>query len=160
VNQFVPQYFEVLATLTPVKPTGGFKSNAYIIFDYQSDTDFKFAGIDVSTNKLEIGHRTDAGWIIDVQGSATSSLKSDTDYNVFVSVNGSFVTLIVNNQWTLTFTFAPRVDSYGITHPISEGMIGLGANNSKASIDNVTVQRIPPATTLSQTVDFTTTKTS
>jgi hypothetical protein len=63
----------VLATLNPVKPTGGFKANAYLLFDYQSDTDFKFAGINVSTNKLEIGHKTESGWMVDTQGSVPYS---------------------------------------------------------------------------------------
>jgi hypothetical protein len=33
-------------------------------------------------------------------------------------------------------------------------MVGLGANNAKAQVDNVTVQRVAPVTTLSKTVDF------
>ena len=49
------------ATINAVKPVGGAKANAYLIFDWQSDTDFKFAGINISTNKLEIGHRTASG---------------------------------------------------------------------------------------------------
>ena len=45
------------ASVSAIKPTGGWKANAYLIFDYQAQTDFKFAGIDVSTNKLVMGHR-------------------------------------------------------------------------------------------------------
>jgi Ca2+-binding RTX toxin-like protein len=154
VGAYIPSYFEMLATLNAVKPTGGFKSNAYVIFDYQSDTDFKFAGINVATNKLEIGHRTQAGWVVDRQGSVQGSLKSDTDYNVFLSVNGSAVTLIVDNQYTLSYTFEPRVDYFGISHGIHDGMVGLGANNSRAKIDNVVVQQLPPQFTFNRTVDF------
>ena len=40
------------------KPTAGWKANAYMIFDYYSPTDFKFAGLDASTNKVVMGHRT------------------------------------------------------------------------------------------------------
>src|SRR5204862_5122255 len=69
VDSYIPHYFEMLATLSAVKPTGGTKSNAYLVFDYQSPTDFKFAGINVSTNKLEIGHRNASGWIVDKQSS-------------------------------------------------------------------------------------------
>jgi len=58
VDQFIPKYFEMSATIRAVKPTAGFNANSYLIFDYQSPTDFKFAGINVSTNKLEMGHRT------------------------------------------------------------------------------------------------------
>ena len=37
-----------------IKPTAGWKAQRYVIFDYQSTTDFKFAGIDVSTQQA--GH--------------------------------------------------------------------------------------------------------
>jgi hypothetical protein len=144
----------MLATINAVKPTGGTNANAYILFDYQSSTDFKFAGINVSTNKLEIGHRTAQGWIVDTQVSFPGSIKAGTDYNMFLAVNGSAVMLVVNNQVTVSFSFAPRVDEYGISHGINDGMVGLGARNSKAQIDNVVVQRVPPVTTLNQTIDF------
>ena len=154
VDAFVPSYFEVLATVSAGKPTAGYKSNAYVIFDYQSETDFKFAGINVSTNKLEIGHRNESGWIVDKQGAVTGSLRADTNYNIFISFNGSAVIMVVDNTYTMTFTFAPRVDYFGIAHGLHDGMVGLGANNSKAKIDNVIVQKLQPAMTLSRTVDF------
>ena len=155
VDAFVPNYFEVLATINAARPTGGASSNGYLIFDYQSSTNFKFAGINVSTNKLEIGERTASGWIVRKQGVYPGSVKSNTDYNLFLSVNGSAVTLIVNNQVTLSYAFAPRVDSEGFTHGISEGMVGLGVRNGTAAIDNVVVQRVPPATTFTETEEFT-----
>ncbi|HUG09617.1 MAG TPA: hypothetical protein VMM36_01325, partial [Opitutaceae bacterium] len=154
VDDFIPSYFEVLATLNPVKPTGGYKANAYIIFDYQSETDFKFAGIDVSTNKIVIGHRASWGWAIDKQASVQGSLRSGVNYNVFLSINGSSVTLIVDNKTTLTHVFAPRIDSDGIGHGISAGMVGLGADNAKATIDNMIVQRLAPVMTYIRDVDF------
>jgi len=154
VDSFVPTYFEMLATINAVKPTGGANANAYLVFDYQSATDFKFAGINVSTNKLEIGHRNAQGWIVDTQAAFPGSVKSATDYNLFLSLNGSAVTLVVNNQVSLAFSFAPRVDAVGISHGLNDGMVGLGAKNAAAQIDNVTVQRVAPVTTFSQTVDF------
>ena len=57
VPDYLPVYFEVQATISVIKPTAGWKANAYVIFDYQSPTAFKFAGIDISTNKLVMGHR-------------------------------------------------------------------------------------------------------
>ena len=72
------------------KPTGGWKANAYVIFDYFCPTDFKFAGIDVSTNKLVIGHRNASGWIVDAK---TPRQVSDTVYDLLVSVNGTTVTV-------------------------------------------------------------------
>jgi hypothetical protein len=154
VDNYIPRYFEMLATINAVKPTGGTNANAYLVFDYRSPTDFKFAGINVSTNKLEVGHRNTQGWIVDKQAAFPGQIKSGTDYNMFLSVNGTAVTLIVNNQVSMSHTFAPRVDVYGLTHSINEGMVGLGANNAKSRIDNAVVQRIPPVATLNQTVDF------
>ncbi len=159
VDALLPTYFEMTATINAKKPTGGAKSNAYLIFDYQSATDFKFAGINISTNKLEIGHHDASGWVVDKSGSVPGGLKSDTDYNLFLAMNGSNVILVVDNTTTMTYTFAPRTDAYG-THALNEGMVGLGANNSTASIDNVVVQRLAPTITLNQTVDFTTGPTS
>ena len=55
-------YYEVVARILAVKPTAGWKANAYVIFDYWSANDFKFAGIDVSINKLVMGYRDASGW--------------------------------------------------------------------------------------------------
>lgn len=154
VDQYIPNYVEILATLNAVKPTSGTNANAYLVFDYQTPTDFKFAGVNVSTNKLEVGRRTAQGWIVDKQAAFPSQIKSGTDYNVFLALNGTSVILTVNNQVTMTHTFAARVDVYGISHGLNEGMFGLGAKNAKAQIDNVTVQRVAPAITLTRMDDF------
>jgi hypothetical protein len=54
VDHQFPSYFEIQAFVKTERPTAGWKANAYIIFDYQSPTDFKFAGINVSTDWMEI----------------------------------------------------------------------------------------------------------
>jgi hypothetical protein len=154
VDSYLPSYFEMLATINAAKPKAGSNANAYVIFDYQSPTDFKFAGINVSTNQLEIGHRNASGWIVDTQTPFPGSVKSETDYNILLSINGTVATITVNNTRTLSFAFAPRVDIYGISHGLSHGMVGLGAQNATAQIDNVSVQIVPPVTTLNKTVDF------
>ena len=71
-------------------------------------TDFKFAGIDIATNKMVIGHRTATSWQLDVSGSVPGSLKSDTAYPMLVTVNGTTVTVVLNNT-SLVYTFAPRI---------------------------------------------------
>jgi Ca2+-binding RTX toxin-like protein len=156
VDQYVPNYFEVQATINAVKPTGGLKANAYIVFDYQSPTDFKFAGINVSTSKFEIGRRTAAGWQVLATGVVNGSLRADTDYNVLLSINGTAVTMVVDNQQSLSYAFAPRIDADGVAYNLNAGMIGLGADNGRARIDNVNVQIIPPAITYTVTDEFST----
>jgi Ca2+-binding RTX toxin-like protein len=71
----LPGYFELSASIRVDKPTVGCKANAYMIFDYQGPADFKFTGVDVSTNKLVMGHRDASGWKIDKQASFLGSLK-------------------------------------------------------------------------------------
>lgn len=143
----LPSYFEIAATINAVKPTAGFKANAYVIFDYVSPTSFKFAGINVSTKKFEIGQRTASGW--EVRASLNVLLKQDIDYGLLVSINGNVVTAVLNGQQTLGFAFDPRQDADGFTYLIRDGMIGLGGDNARARIDNVRVQVIPPAVTAS-----------
>ena len=52
VDQTLPVYYEIFAQVLVQKPTAGWKANAYVIFDYFSPTDFKFAGLDVALNKV------------------------------------------------------------------------------------------------------------
>ncbi len=153
VDVTIPDNFEYQATINAVKPTGGYKANAYLVFDYYGPEDFKFAGVNVSTNKLEVGHRDASGWIVDAQSSFPGSVKSNTDYVVWLSMNGSAFTMQVGKT-TLSYAFAPRVDADGISHGLAEGMVGLGANNALAQIDNVILQSGPKPTTLEKTADF------
>ena len=114
LDQYLPVYYEFAASVQVQKPTGGWKANAYIIFDYQSPTDFKFAGIDVSVNKLVVGHRTASDWVVDAQSSVQGGVKSDTFYQMLVAVNGTIVTVAINGQTAFTWNFPPRA---GTTAP-------------------------------------------
>ena len=152
VDNVLPSYFEIQATVNGGKPTAGFKSNAYLIFDYQSPTDFKFAGVDISTDKMVMGHRTVNGWIVDEQTPA--KLKPDQDYNLLVALNGTVATLVVDNTDVFSHVYEPRVDAYGDNHGLNTGLVGLGAENSKARIDDVRVQILPPEITLEETETF------
>ncbi len=151
VGDALPVYFEITATINANKPTGGSKANAYIIFDYQSPTDFKFAGLNSSTNKIEMGRRTAAGWIVDVQTPLL--VKHGTDYNLLLAVNGTTATLIVNNQTVFSHVFAARVVD-GMSFGLNQGLIGLGAENSSGTIDNLSVRILPPQVTLGLSDDF------
>jgi Ca2+-binding RTX toxin-like protein len=153
VEDYLPGYFEILATINGGKPTAGLKSNSYLVFDYQSPTDFKFAGVNMSTDKVEMGHRDADGWHVDVQRPAR--LKPDRSYNVLLALNGTTATLVVAGGGFLSHAFAPRVDPDGFPYGLNAGMIGIGANNSVARIDNVIVQKLTPETTFEHEDDFT-----
>ncbi|MCD6043375.1 MAG: hypothetical protein K0R40_2978, partial [Burkholderiales bacterium] len=124
--------------ISAVKPTAGWKANSYVIFDYQSPTDFKFAGINVSTDKIEMGHRTSQGWIVDVM-AANVKLRADTNYNMLVAVNGLVVTVTVNNSQSFSYAFAPRLID-GVPSNLNWGYVGFGSQNAKGKLDNVQVK--------------------
>jgi len=152
VTDALPNYFELTASITAVKPVGGYKANAYIVFDYFGPNDFKFAGIDISNNKLEMGVRTAAGW--QMLNQTNVQLKADMQYNLLLAINGTTATLVVNNGNVFTRTFAPRVDRDGFQYGLNAGMVGIGANNAKSRIDNVSVQVLPPKITYTSSDDF------
>jgi Ca2+-binding RTX toxin-like protein len=143
VQDQLPTYFELAADVSVNKPTAGWKANAYIIFDYQNASDFKFAGLDVALNKMVIGHRDSTGWIVDKQAPFTGGIKSNTAYHMLVAINGLNATLLVNNTTVTSFTFTPRVID-GVTYDISYGYVGMGSDNSQGIWDNVKVQILPP----------------
>lgn len=151
INDPLPVYYEFLASVKLEKPTSGWKANAFIVFDYQSETDFKFAGIDGSTNKLVMGHRTEAGWIYDVQ--TPFSVKMGTFYSLKLVVNGLNATLVVNNSTIFSYTYQARVID-GISFTLNAGMVGVGSNNARGSFDNIIVQILPPQYTFQRTEDF------
>jgi Ca2+-binding RTX toxin-like protein len=152
-DAYLPIYYELKADVTIQKPTAGWKANAYVMFDYFSPTDFKFAGIDAATNKMVVGHRTAEGWIIDAQAPYTGQIVSDTRYQVLVAVNGTLVTVQVENSQAFSFNYAPRILN-GEAVGLNKGFIGVGSDNARGLFDNVVVQTLPPQMTLDVIEDF------
>ena len=152
VGEQLPSYYELQATLSTVKPTAGWKANAYVIFDYHSPTDFKFAGINVLLDKIELGHRNESGWVLDVQ-AANVKLRADTNYNVLVAVNGLVVTVTVNNSQSFSYAFEPRMID-GVASNLNWGYVGFGSVNARGKLDNVQVKVLERPFTLI-TTDYT-----
>jgi Ca2+-binding RTX toxin-like protein len=155
LDDYLPTYYEVLATFNLDKPTGGWKSNGYVIFDYYSDVDFKFAGINVSTNKIEMGYVDETGWHYLVQSNKPVRIKPNQDYQVTVAVNGNNVTVAIAGVNWFTYDYTPRYDALGDPIPLNCGMVGVGMDGSSGRLDNFTVQILPPDWTLDETDDFT-----
>jgi Ca2+-binding RTX toxin-like protein len=153
VGDQLPGYFEIMASVTAMKPTSGWKANSYIIFDYQSETDFKFAGLDVSLNKLVMGHRNASGWHIDVQASIKGGVRADTTYNLLLAVNGLNATLILDNKDVFSHTYKARVVD-GYAYGLNWGMVGVGSNNARGSFDNIRIQVLPTQVTFDATERF------
>jgi hypothetical protein len=151
VGDQLPTYFEIVATINIVKPTGGWKANAYVIFDYQNEYDFKFAGINVSIDKIQMGHRDETGWHVDVQDNLRA--KPGIDYNMLVAINGVTVTVVLDGKGFFSYTYEPRlIDGYA--YGLNAGWVGVGSDNSQGTFDNITVQVLPPEITFKGTEAF------
>ena len=153
VGEQLPSYFELQASVMMSKANGGWDANAYVIFDYQSEDDFKFVGIDDSINKLVMGHRDATGWHVDEQGVVKGGVKPNKYYNMLVAINGVNVTLVVDNKEVFQHTYAARVID-GYAYGLNWGLVGVGSNNARGNFDNIRVQILPPQVTFDDTEDF------
>ncbi|MCB9929003.1 MAG: hypothetical protein H6844_06280 [Alphaproteobacteria bacterium] len=153
LDDYLPQYYEVEATISTDKPTGGWKANGYVIFDYYDDQDFKFAGINISTNKIEMGYVDATGWHYVQQSNKPVQIKPNQNYHVTVAVNGTNVTLQIEGVNWFTYDYTPRYEG-GEPVPLNRGMVGVGMDGSRGKFDNFRVQILPPEWTLEATDDF------
>ena len=149
VNEALPVDLEIAATMNSEPAAGGFYSNAYVVFDYQSPTDFKFAGASIGSGKWAIGRRSGNSWITDAFG--TASISANTDYDVKLQIeNDETATLLVNDLPQASHTFS---DS------LTDGDVGLATWKAKSQFDDFSVAAFvppppPPAATLPMWEDF------
>lgn len=152
-DTYTTVYYELSARISMDKPTGGWKANAFVIFDYFGPFDFKFAGVDQSTNKMVIGHRDANGWWYDAQGAVPGGVKSGKLYELNVVVNGLVVTVTIDGKNGFSYQFSPRILN-GDSIALNRGMFGFGSNQAHGSFDNIDVTVISPEITLDRTEQF------
>jgi len=146
LDTWLHPFYEVLATMKLSTTNGAGKQVSFIIFDYQSATDFKYAGLDALNGTLRVGHRTTAGWVDDAVVSA--KLNTNSNYSPTLTVNGQTATISFgngNNISSASFTFSD---------PLNDGMIGLGTYGGSANFLNITVQQLPHAFYYNVSEDF------
>ena len=144
LDQYQPSYMEILVTINAEKDRAGSKSNAYVIFDYKSAEDFKFAGVEVGTDKIQIGHRDATGWVVDTQ--TQMQLKANRDYDLTVVLFGSVVTIYVDQGINVSMDFGEPLND--------DGYLGLGTVNATAHFDDFQVQQLPPIWTFTHSEGF------
>lgn len=98
-----------------------------------------------------MGHRTATDWVVDVQTNI--QIKANKYYHVLVAVNGTTVTVVVDNADVFSHTFEPRVED-GWAYGLNWGYVGVGSDNARGNFENVEVRVLPPDFTLEHTEDF------
>jgi hypothetical protein len=91
LDRALPERADVRVTFNADPTTSTRWSNAFIVFDYQSPTDYKFAGALVGVDQWVIGRMTSRGYAIDKSVRAT--IQSGKDYELQVLLDGSKATL-------------------------------------------------------------------
>jgi hypothetical protein len=129
IDDPLPTELELQTTINADPGTSNFLSNAFVIFDYQGPTDFKFAGSYVGANKWLIGHRTASDWVL--KNSALATVNTLTDYDLRVVIeNDSYVTLYANGVQQVTHSFSGS---------LTDGEVGLGTRNAISRFDDLLV---------------------
>jgi hypothetical protein len=126
-DQAVTQ-IEIDTIVEAEKAMKGLKSNAFVVFDYVSDGDYKFAGVDVSRNKVQIGYRVGDDWIIVAEVNA--NLKPDTPYDLNVLIIGNTITISVDGV---------EMASYVFDESLLDGQVGVATNSGEATFTQTTV---------------------
>src|SRR5271165_3508884 len=134
-GSYLPANFTVTASVTPGVAAKGALSNGYLLFDYVSATNFKFAGVDATLGQVEIGHYNGSAWIIDAVRPA--GIQAGQTYNLTLSIAGDTATLAINGNSEFVYSWQPV---NGVAIDLNYGMVGLATNNAMASFNNVVVQ--------------------
>jgi Ca2+-binding RTX toxin-like protein len=151
----VTKHLEVTTTLRAVKWSyWSMIANGYLLFDYQSATDFKFAGFNAYSGNLEMGYYEGGLWRMVVKTASTEALAANTDYDVSLVLDDHTATFTLGSEAPISYTFAPRVDASGQKHGLSDGMVGIGSRGGSVRIDDLVVQGEMCPPTLDRTVEF------
>jgi hypothetical protein len=131
----------VEATINVDAGPAGYNTNGLIIFDYQSATDFKFAGAYVGGNKWVVGRKSGLSWLTDSQ--LLETINVGTDYALRLEINNGVVTLLVDGVSKLSRTY---------TGSSTDGQIGVGTWKAFAHFDDIVVEPLVAATGVSSQV--------
>ncbi|WP_197440185.1 FG-GAP-like repeat-containing protein [Polystyrenella longa] len=139
VSSFVdlPEEFRLSAEVKSV-PGPNRWADGFLIFDYQSEIDFKYAGMFTGQNQWVIGHYqghfgnrlVQVDW--DDQGR---QIKANQSYLLELLVNESNVELVVDGESILSGQFAATVIN---------GDVGIASYNAVTLFDNVQLQSVEP----------------
>jgi RNA polymerase sigma factor (sigma-70 family) len=129
----LPAALQINVTANSDAPTQG-ASNGFVIFDYRSPTDFKYAGYRALAKEWVIGHRDSSGWHDDAK-LANPALRPGTNHQFQVNLDGAQVLLSGNGVSRVSFMHPSAAEG---------GQVGLGTSISSTQFSNLQVQATSP----------------
>jgi hypothetical protein len=127
----LPANAEFRVTFHPKSTDRWRGTNALIVFDYRSPTDFKYAGAFVSINRWAIGHVTERGYIID--RIVPAAFQPGTDYRLALRIEGATVSLAADGIVKLSHTFPET---------LQEDRLGVLSWNDTSQFDDLSVGEV------------------
>ncbi len=109
----------------------GLDQNGFIVFDYQSPDDFKYAGARAGSDKWVVGEAID-GQLIDV-ATLDDVIGEGPAYGLQAWIHDNTITLLVEGEQKLQHTF---------DQPIDDGQLGLASQNARSRFDQVAVMQL------------------
>ena len=109
---------------TIVKPDG----LAGFVFDYYSNGDFKFAGVNSVDNTVVIGHFKGGAWTIDA--SVVKTIKTGKSYELGIAMVGTKVSVSLGGQLVTSQTYNSL---------LNDGALGLLTRGGNSFFDSLTV---------------------
>ena len=129
----LPNVFKIEAGISVPEATV-FDRNAAILFDYQSNTDFKFARLDANTGRWQLGQRTGGTW--DVLAEVAEKLVPGQEYDMAVEIHATEARLVVAGVEKI------RLDYFS---NLSDGNIGISSDNGEFVLTRFQVDPIDDA---------------
>ncbi|MCA9040172.1 MAG: proprotein convertase P-domain-containing protein [Planctomycetaceae bacterium] len=132
----LPTSIDVSATLKSINAGIGWQ-DGFIIFDYNNENDFKFAGMFTGQNQWVIGHY-EGNWsnrLAEVDWDDFGrKINPGQSYELTVNIDGSTATLFVDGE---------RIDSATFATTINERPVGLAAERATTWFDDFEVTTAP-----------------
>ncbi|MAT14072.1 MAG: hypothetical protein CMJ46_02235 [Planctomyces sp.] len=130
ITEPLPEQFVIRSEITATKVPNRWQ-DGFIIFDYVSDTNFKFAGMFAGQNQWVVGQyygNFNEYRLLEVDWDDIGrDIVPGESYDVRIEINGMAATLFVNDGEIGTATF---------TDPLNSGGVGMAARNAKTEFDN------------------------
>jgi len=118
-----------LSIAAKVEGLGGSWQNGFIIFDYVSPTDFKFAGALIGADRWVIGHWSDYRRDL---ARLSQQIDTLTTYNIRVAINGTVATLYADGVSKVSYNFGSN---------LLDGQVGLGVFQAHTQFDDFQLEQ-------------------
>ncbi len=105
-----------------------------LIFDEYAPDRLKFVALDITTQRVLIGHiEPNNAWVIDA--SIARTLAANTDYQLGVILKGTTISVTINAAFVLSHAF---------NAPIVDGHTGVLTRNATTSLDSIRIRTNDP----------------